>query len=470
MATYPNSIKLCFIPTGEMRRIPLRLCPCYDKLVHGPLTSFFGKHPDLALQYKDDEGDVITIASDEELKEAVQVIQNMGLKSLKINVFPTKASALAFKNDKPEPRDSTPAIHVGVRCDRSGQCPIIGPRFKLKGKDYDLCENEYNKLPSEEQSQYVKITKPRMGRCSWRKYVGPRHPHCSQNTSEVADLHLDELFQQFLADNLHHTAGGSHIAANIIGALNALNSPPATTHSEVKSGETPASVTGGMMSPPCGASAATNSPSSLAHILGAIVQGIASQENASTPVHYGVTCDRSGMSPIIGTRFHLEGADYDLCGAEFAKLPELERLMYVKIERPGDAPVPFTVDPEATTPATSQEEPECAMRAETSKEEAVSSSEAEEREETCAIASGTRNDEAVLSSVAEEREGTSNVSDEKEACPESALAPVEASCEKFKDQLTVLAQMGLMDRDMNIALLERYQGRLPRVINSLLDI
>jgi len=144
--------------------------------------------------------------------------------------------------------------------------------------------------------------------------------------------------------------------------------------------------------------------------------------------------------------------------------------MYVKIERPGDAPVPFTVDPEATTPATSQEEPECAMRAETSKEEAVSSSEAEEREETCAIASGTRNDEAVLSSVAEEREGTSNVSDEKEACPESALAPVEASCEKFKDQLTVLAQMGLMDRDMNIALLERYQGRLPRVINSLLDI
>merc|ERR1719198_1703946 len=165
--------------------------------------------------------------------------------------------------------------------------------------------------------------------------------------------------------------------------------------------------------PECSVGAATNSPS-LANILGAIAQGIA-LENESTPVHYGVTCDRSGMSPIIGTRFHLEGADYDLCGAEFAKLPELERLMYVKIERPGDAPVPFTVDPEATTPATSQEEPE-------------------EREETCAIASGTRNDEAVLSSVAEEREGTSNASDEKEACPESALAPVEASGEKFKDQ------------------------------------
>merc|ERR1711965_1107726 len=118
------------------------------------------------------------------------------------------------------------------------------------------------------------------------------------------------------------------------------------------------------------------------------------------PVHYGVTCDRSGMSPIIGTRFHLEGADYDLCGEEFAKLPELERLMYVRIERPGDAPVPFTVDPEAITPATSQEQPDSTTRTETFKEEAMSSSGAAEQDRTSAIPSGARKEDAKRTSSA----------------------------------------------------------------------
>ena len=35
---------------------------------------------------------------------------------------------------------------------------------------------------------------------------------------------------------------------------------------------------------------------------------------------HNVTCDRSGMSPIIGIRYNLIGHDYDLCEAEFEKL------------------------------------------------------------------------------------------------------------------------------------------------------
>jgi hypothetical protein len=56
---------------------------------------------------------------------------------------------------------------------------------------------------------------------------------------------------------------------------------------------------------------------------------------ASYPaVHHGVTCDASGMNPIIGTRYHKIGADYDLCEAEFTKLSEADKSMYEKIDQP----------------------------------------------------------------------------------------------------------------------------------------
>jgi len=51
-------------------------------------------------------------------------------------------------------------------------------------------------------------------------------------------------------------------------------------------------------------------------------------------VHPGVSCDRSGQSPIVGTRFHLRGHNYDLCQAEFDKLPETEKKLYVALPPP----------------------------------------------------------------------------------------------------------------------------------------
>merc|ERR1719399_760334 len=51
-------------------------------------------------------------------------------------------------------------------------------------------------------------------------------------------------------------------------------------------------------------------------------------------VHPGVMCDRSGMRPIVGTRYHLRGANYDLCEAEYNKLPAHEKLLYVAIPPP----------------------------------------------------------------------------------------------------------------------------------------
>lgn len=58
-----------------------------------------------------------------------------------------------------------PAVHWGITCDKSGQSPIIGPRFKMVGRDYDLNEAEYDKLPASERPQFERIDFPR--HCPW---------------------------------------------------------------------------------------------------------------------------------------------------------------------------------------------------------------------------------------------------------------------------------------------------------------
>ena len=50
--------------------------------------------------------------------------------------------------------------------------------------------------------------------------------------------------------------------------------------------------------------------------------------------HPGVTCDKSGQCPIVGWRFNLTGQDYDLCEAEFNKLPDAEKERYQRIAAP----------------------------------------------------------------------------------------------------------------------------------------
>jgi hypothetical protein len=50
--------------------------------------------------------------------------------------------------------------------------------------------------------------------------------------------------------------------------------------------------------------------------------------------HPGVECDRSGMIPIVGMRFHLLGHNYDLCQAEYDKLSAAEKGQYEAIPPP----------------------------------------------------------------------------------------------------------------------------------------
>jgi len=59
---------------------------------------------------------------------------------------------------------------------------------------------------------------------------------------------------------------------------------------------------------------------------------------AKVGVHDGVTCDKSGVSPIVGNRYHLPGHNYDLCEGEFDKLPEKEKALFTKIPPPETEP------------------------------------------------------------------------------------------------------------------------------------
>ena len=69
---------------------------------------------------------------------------------------------------------------------------------------------------------------------------------------------------------------------------------------------------------------------------------VTNKMNAQGPpaVHEGVTCDKSGMCPIVGNRYHKKGENYDLCEAEYAKLEEAEKALFETIARPHNEGMP----------------------------------------------------------------------------------------------------------------------------------
>ncbi len=70
--------------------------------------------------------------------------------------------AAGFRHRSYQYHDGSQGYHPGVRCDMSGQYPIVGNRYKRNtnaddGDSYDLCEAEWKKLPEEEQAKYTCI-------------------------------------------------------------------------------------------------------------------------------------------------------------------------------------------------------------------------------------------------------------------------------------------------------------------------
>jgi len=59
-----------------------------------------------------------------------------------------------------------------------------------------------------------------------------------------------------------------------------------------------------------------------------------SAKHLAPQVHYNVECDqcKEGTGPIVGNRWKLEDADYDLCDLHYANLDEESKQMYQKVE------------------------------------------------------------------------------------------------------------------------------------------
>lgn len=52
------------------------------------------------------------------------------------------------------------AVHWGVYCNKSGTHPIVGPRWRKRWADFDLCHAEFLQLPEAQRSLYEQILHP----------------------------------------------------------------------------------------------------------------------------------------------------------------------------------------------------------------------------------------------------------------------------------------------------------------------
>jgi len=67
-------------------------------------------------------------------------------------------------------------------------------------------------------------------------------------------------------------------------------------------------------------------------------------KKTTTGVHSGISCDRSGESPIVGMRYHLQGHNWDLFQREFDKCAPAEKALYTAIPPPVSRPSPDHVE------------------------------------------------------------------------------------------------------------------------------
>jgi len=267
-----------------------------------------------------------------------------------------------------EPHEDAPAVHPHVTCDVSGMNPIVGPRFKKKGANYDLCEAEFAKLSLEEQAHFIRIDTPdqvwRPSRCGGRRCSG--RPCGAKSVKPqarfVGDVNIPDnteilpgtLFTKIWrlrntgeapwpSDTKLVCVGGDPFEGDTVTDVSA----PVAAGGEVD-------VAVSLVAPPMPGRYVSYwrlaEPPSMRKFGQRIwvqvvivnkdgtVEFQASEEEEKA-IHVGVECDASGMHPIVGPRFNKKGMDYDLCEAEFAKLDEAERGQYLRIDHPGAAPI-----------------------------------------------------------------------------------------------------------------------------------
>jgi len=157
----------------------------YDYLV-GKLEVVFPqiKTSAFTVSWTDDDGDNVTITSDEELIIALTEMAGP-LYKLKVNIKKTKP---VVQEQEQEASGSSAAVHYGVTCDGCECKPIIGNRYKcVVCDDYDLCEacHAAGKHPGHNM---MKITEP--------GYVFPQRLFKRMQTLQERAKNLNERQQK----------------------------------------------------------------------------------------------------------------------------------------------------------------------------------------------------------------------------------------------------------------------------------
>jgi hypothetical protein len=201
---------------GSLRRSTIDVPPRLNQLRQKLAKSFpefahlfNDREQILRLVYTDDEGDEVTIATNDELLAAYRLAQEAG-KVLRFTIPTldsqqpggsdvTRVVATTPKDSKParqaakkvaksvekaakkmaqaakkaakkavkatkkavkqaaKSKSKSPVKHWGVQCDATGQNPIVGPRFHKRGENYDICQAAFEQLSAEEQAKFIRL-------------------------------------------------------------------------------------------------------------------------------------------------------------------------------------------------------------------------------------------------------------------------------------------------------------------------
>jgi len=312
-----------------------------DELTWGALnkrvTKAFEIIPSKSLRvtYIDDEKDVITIASNDELAEAIGLAQCAAPPVLRLTIVAPKGT----EADTTESPTNTTNTNTNPTADAAaaanlplaGVPPELAPFLKtlaaqLPGMMASLPDNLKAFLPHAELDLDATIRANAAAnnlRANHHVHAEPTDKWCSAMPHKAGakegvheGVTCDKSGMSPIVGNRYHLVGHNYDLCEA--EYLKLDDRERKLFRKVAPPAAPAAAA---------AAADKNNDATNSH-------GAAEQSPPANNVHPGVECDKSGMCPIVGTRYHLRGHNYDLCQAEYDKLSANEKQLYEAMPPP----------------------------------------------------------------------------------------------------------------------------------------
>jgi hypothetical protein len=191
MNSVPNSIVLKLSFNDEIRRKVLPRLPLFSEVAL--LVEQFFSVRQYSLTYADEDGDQITISSNEELLDAFAFAQS-SRKALRL-VVKEKLPSPPLAGPSGCPALADPAVrerwersrpHFGVTCDGCNQSPLRGMRYKCKDcPDFDFCQECKTNKAHDPSHTFEVIASP--VHRPWGRRWATGAPHAGWGTAELPD-------------------------------------------------------------------------------------------------------------------------------------------------------------------------------------------------------------------------------------------------------------------------------------------